>query len=141
MYSRHSYYSKDFPLPEKCPYCLITDPQHEIVFDRELVLFSRNPEHQGSLKHSGIIIPKAHRSTVFDLSSEEITATFELLGYVKNWMDKEFNPQGYNIGWNCCPVGGQLVMHAHMHVIPRFSQEPLAGQGIRTLIKSDRNKW
>ena len=42
-------------------------------------------------------------------------------------MDKEFNPQGYNIGWNCCPVGGQLVMHAHMHVIPRFSQEPLAG--------------
>jgi histidine triad (HIT) family protein len=56
-------------------------------------------------------------------------------------MAESFAPNGYNIGWNCGTTGGQEVLHAHMHVIPRFRQEPLAGKGIRTLLKSDANKW
>jgi len=28
-----------------------------------------------------------------------------------------------------------------LHVIPRFRQEPLAGQGIRSHLKSDANRW
>ena len=129
-------------MTERCPYCPITDPQQEIVFERELVLFTRNSRYQGSLKYSGIIIPKAHRPTVFDLREEEFAASFRLLLHVKAWMDKEYRPDGYNVGWNCYPIAGQEVMHAHMHVIPRFSQEPLAGKaGIQTLLKSDKNKW
>ena len=124
-----------------CPYCPITDPDQQIIFERELVLFTQNEKYQGSLKYSGIVIPKAHRPTVFDLTKQEIEATFELLHEVKRWMDAKFHPGGYNIGWNCEPIGGQEVMHAHMHVIPRFSQEPLAGAGIRTLLKSSENKW
>lgn len=43
---------------------------------------------------------------------------------------------------NCGPVAGQEVMYAHLHVIPRFTQEPLAGKaGIRTLLKSKANQW
>jgi hypothetical protein len=30
---------------------------------------------------------------------------------------------------------GQEVMHAHLHVIPRFADEPYAGRGIRFLLK------
>jgi histidine triad (HIT) family protein len=60
---------------------------------------------------------------------------------VKRWMDDEFRPDGYNIGWNCGKTGGQEVFHAHMHVIPRFAQEPLAGQGIRAWLKSGTNRW
>ena len=129
-------------MPIDCPYCPISDPLQEIVFDRDLVIFTRNIKYQGSLKHSGIIIPKAHRETVFDLTQDEFLATFELLIDVKNWMVEKHQPEGFNIGWNCYPIGGQEVMHAHMHVIPRFPQEPLAGKaGIRTLLKSDKNKW
>jgi diadenosine tetraphosphate (Ap4A) HIT family hydrolase len=79
---------------------------------------------------------------VFDLSEEEIIESFRLLSDVKSWMEKEYQPGGYNVGWNCYAIGGQEVMHAHMHVIPRFSQEPLAGKaGIRTLLKSSKNQW
>ena len=56
-------------------------------------------------------------------------------------MDEAFHPAGYNIGWNCGATGGQDLFHAHMHVIPRFAQEPLAGKGIRALLKSDANRW
>ena len=124
-----------------CPYCPIRDQEQKVILENDLVLFLQDERFQGALKHSGVIIPIQHRDTVFDLSDAEIAATFQLLSRIKEWMDDRFSPDGYNIGWNCGLVGGQEVSHAHMHVIPRFRQEPLAGKGIRSLLKSDANRW
>jgi diadenosine tetraphosphate (Ap4A) HIT family hydrolase len=124
-----------------CPYCSLRASDPKVVFRDDLVWFVQDPRYQGSLKHSGVIIPVAHRETVFDLSASEVAATFRLLGRVKAWMDSQFSPDGYNVGWNCGRAGGQEVFHAHMHVIPRFRQEPLAGRGIRSHLKSDDNRW
>ena len=104
------------------------------------MLFLQNPSQQGPLVGSGVIIPVRHAETVFDLTPDEVSATFQLLAEVKRWMDATYH-QGYNIGWNCWPVGGQLTMHAHMHVIPRFDQEPYAGRGIRYWLKQEENRW
>ena len=79
-----------------CPYCPINEPEAEIVFERDLVLFARNPKYQGALKHSGIIIPKAHRATAFDLTEQEWVATFNLLCQVKAWLNGTVSPAGYN---------------------------------------------
>ena len=124
-----------------CPYCELTEPEQHVRFRDDLVLYLEDVRFQGALQHSGVIIPVAHRPTAFDLTEAEITATFRLLTTVKAWMDAQFAPDGYNLGWNCYAVGGQSLMHAHFHVIPRFAQEPLAGQGIRALLKSDANRW
>jgi diadenosine tetraphosphate (Ap4A) HIT family hydrolase len=124
-----------------CPYCPISDPDENIVFRDKLVLFMQNPRHQGALRYSGVIIPIAHRPTVFELTDEEVRATFAMLRRVKEWMDATYQPAGYNVGWNCGHTAGQVVMHAHLHVIPRFPQEPLAGQGIRFHLKSEANRW
>ena len=90
---------------------------------------------------SGVIIPVRHAETVFDLTPAEVGATFVLLEQVKAWMDERYRPDGYNVGWNCGTVGGQIAMHAHMHVIPRFRQEPYAGRGIRYWLKQPANRW
>lgn len=123
-----------------CPYCPVADPHQRVVFRRDLVLFFQDARYQGALTHSGVIVPIAHRETVFDLTDDEVAATFALLRDVKAWMDAEFAPDGYNVGWNCGRVGGQEVFHAHLHVIPRFRDEPMAGQGIRSALKSDANR-
>jgi diadenosine tetraphosphate (Ap4A) HIT family hydrolase len=104
-------------------------------------LFLQNYRQQGALFGSGVIIPVRHAETVFDLTLDEVSATFRLLAEVKRWMDATYQPQGYNVGWNCAAVGGQDVMHAHMHVIPRFDQEPYAGRGIRYWLKQEANRW
>jgi len=124
-----------------CPYCPLRHPDDRILFERELVLYCVNESFQGALKYSGIIIPKAHRPTLFDLTESELRESFLLLREVKEWLEKTYQPEGFNIGWNCGKVGGQEVMHAHMHVIPRFSAEPLAGHGIRATLKSEQNIW
>jgi histidine triad (HIT) family protein len=128
-------------VPVDCPYCLLRSSDESIVFSDDSVRFLQDHRYQGALKHSGIVVPVAHRETVFDLTESEVAATFRLLRRVKAWMDAEFSPDGYNVGWNCGRVGGQEVFHAHLHVIPRFRQEPLAGHGIRSHLKSDANRW
>jgi len=109
-----------------------------VILENAHCLFLRQPEPV--LIGSGIIIPRQHRKTPFDLTMEEWEATFSLLVQVKALLDRRYAPDGYNIGWNCGQVGGQEVFHTHLHVIPRYKDEPLAGKGIRYWLKQDKNK-
>lgn len=87
------------------------------------------------LRGSYVIIPKSQVETPFDLTEEEWNDTFLLLKDVKQYLDKKYKPDGYNVGWNVGKVGGQNVAHAHLHVLPRYKDEPLAGKGIRFMFK------
>lgn len=84
-------------------------------------------------------MPKRHCETLFDLTENEWQATYELLHQVKKYLDDRHKPQGYNVGWNCGAVAGQEIFHAHMHVIPRFQDEPFTGIGIRYWLKEEAN--
>ena len=129
-------------IPTDCPLCYwADDPDHRLVFRNDSALFLQNSRYQGALVGSGVIIPLRHAETVFDLTLDEVCASFQLLADVRRWMDETYQPQGYNVGWNCGTVGGQDVMHAHMHVIPRFAHEPYAGRGIRYWLKQESNRW
>jgi histidine triad (HIT) family protein len=87
-----------------------------------------------------MIIPKAHKVDVFDLDDDEWKATKQLIDRVKQYIDAKYNPDGYNVGWNCGEIGGQHVFHAHLHITPRYSDEPFAGKGIRSLFKGEDNR-
>jgi diadenosine tetraphosphate (Ap4A) HIT family hydrolase len=54
-------------------------------------------------------------------------------------LDADFAPDGYNVGWNVGVVGGQSLAHTHCHLVPRYANEPFAGRGIRSWIKSSEN--
>lgn len=125
-------------MEELCPLCnpeMIED--QKAVLSNEHCLFLQMP--QKVLKGSGLIVPREHRPTVFDLTEEEWHATFSLLKEVKKWLDDIDQPDGYTIGWNSGETGGQHIFHAHLHVIPRFQDEPYAGRGIRSWLKDINN--
>jgi histidine triad (HIT) family protein len=82
-----------------------------------------------------VIVPIAHRSSPFDFSDEEWAATHELLLAAKAAQDDRLEPDGYTLVWNCWPEIG----HAHLHVLPRFDDEPLAELGGRSAIKAPEN--
>jgi diadenosine tetraphosphate (Ap4A) HIT family hydrolase len=45
-------------------------------------------------------------------------------------IEENFQPAGYNIGFNVGAAAGQTVMHCHCHVIPRYIghvKEPRSG--------------
>ncbi|ACO46184.1 HIT family protein [Deinococcus deserti] len=129
------------PQSSACPYCDLAEMRRgAFVLENDLCLLSIKPSENGALEGAGIIIPKAHRPTVFDLTTEEWAATQTLLHQTRDHLDAGLAPDGYNVGWNVGELGGQHIMHAHFHVIPRFADEPMAGRGIRSHLKSVENR-
>ncbi|MFC4560070.1 HIT family protein [Virgibacillus kekensis] len=128
---------------EKCVFCHPRlEAEQRIILENEHCMFLQweSASLKGSqLEGAGLIVPRQHRETAFDLSKEEWNATHDLLHEVKAYLDEKHGPNGYNIGWNCGEVGGQHIFHAHFHVIPRYADEPMAGKGIRYLFKGPGN--
>ncbi|BDD02424.1 HIT family protein [Persicobacter psychrovividus] len=67
-----------------------------------------------------LIISKTLRSDYFDLTDAEKQELNEMISVAKSLVEKEYSPQGYNIGMNCGETAGQTVMHFHCHLIPRY---------------------
>lgn len=112
-----------------CPFCLgnglLTDrplfSNHSFYF-----LASADPD----LPQAGMIIPKRHSETPFEMEAEEWAGFAEMLDRARG----QLGPDGYTIGWNVGAVAGQKVFHTHLHVIARFKDEPAQGAGIRRLL-------
>jgi diadenosine tetraphosphate (Ap4A) HIT family hydrolase len=117
----------------------------EIYLENELCVYasSRDPRDPVDiLPGSGIIVPKAHRASPFDLTAEEWAATRELLLKAKAAIDAQRAPDGYFLSWTSFPNSESDVsqMHAHLHVVPRFDDEPLRDSGGRVGIKGPENR-
>jgi diadenosine tetraphosphate (Ap4A) HIT family hydrolase len=126
---------------ETCPYCNIhADEEQNVVFENETCYFIQKESEQQILEGSGLIIPKQHKQNVFELSDREWMDSRELLVAAKEQLDRKYSPDGYSVGWNTGRAGGQSIFHAHLHVIPRFKDEPFAGRGIRYWIKQEENR-
>lgn len=122
----------------KCPFCDPTVLERETVLANEYCIFLQQP--QVILPGSGLIIPRRHCATPFELTPQEWHASFALLHDVKRHLDELHHPDGYNLGWNVGAIAGQEVFHVHLHIIPRFADEPYAGKGIRYWLKQPSNK-
>ncbi len=113
---------------------------NERTFENDtMIAVKSNNLKNNTLIGSYVIIPKSQVGTPFDLSDKEWMDSKALLKEVKEYLDEKYKPDGYNIGWNVGKVGGQEVAHAHMHVIPRYADEPYAGKGLRYWFKQPEN--
>jgi len=120
-----------------CNFCLKNNTlRGEVIMSNEHHYFVKSEDPV--LPTSGMIIVKRHVETPFELDDAEWMSLKEILELVHQELSKE-NPDGFNLGWNIGKAGGQEVNHAHFHVIGRYSDEPLAGKGIRAHIKSKDN--
>lgn len=121
---------------KRCPFCLENN-RIESVMQNAFCYIARTDDPV--LQNSFMILPLRHVETPFELSPEEWTATIELLHRAKELIDSD-RPDGYSIGWNVREAGGQSIPHAHLHVIGRYADEPLASQGIRHALKQPENQ-
>ena len=101
-------------MDNKCIFCNMNDYIKEN--DLTYAIYDIYPVNTGHI----LIIPKRHVSDFFDISKDERESMFSLLDEVKEIIDEQYSPDGYNIGLNCGRGAGQTVMHVHMHLIPRY---------------------
>ena len=68
-----------------------------------------------------LIITRRHVTGYFQATAEEKAAIWALVDEMKTIIDRDFKPDGYNVGVNVGKAGGQSVPHIHIHMIPRYT--------------------
>ena len=99
-----------------CPFCELpstTDlPRNELAYTR----YDKYPVTPGHL----LVIPFRHVSNYFEATAEEKQALWALVEEAKLYLDRQYAPDGYNLGIKVGVEAGQTVMHLHLHLIPRY---------------------
>ncbi len=122
----------------ECAFCSL--PSARILLNGPLAVVIRDgfPVSPG---HT-LVIPRRHVGSFFDLTSNERTEMLTLLDQAKMDLDKEFNPDGYNIGINDGAAAGQTVPHLHIHLIPRYEGDQSDPRGgVRWIFPEKADYW
>lgn len=117
-----------------CLFCKIagkTIPSEVIYEDDSVLAFlDINPLSPGH----ALIVPKIHSENILDLPDEEAAKAFVSVKKVTALLSEKLKPKGFTIGINHGRIGGQLVDHLHIHVIPRFEGD--GGGSLHSVVKN-----
>lgn len=88
--------------------------------DETLAFLDINPVNPG---HT-LIIPKEHSVDIFEIDEKNWAAVMKTARIVAHAIERVYDVSGINIGMNNRPGAGQVIPHAHVHVMPRFAGDP-----------------
>jgi histidine triad (HIT) family protein len=108
-----------------CIFCAIAggDAPAEIVdSDEHTVAFMDiNPATRGH----ALVIPRTHSADLMEISDEDLERTNLAARRLAARIDRILEPAGFNVINACRPAAWQTVFHFHLHVIPRYEDDPL----------------
>lgn len=103
-------------MTDDCPFCDQIDAGDVTAETEGAAAFpDANPVAAG---HT-LVVPKRHEADFFSLDPGEQDAVWALVRRVKDDLEDEHDPDGWNLNLRVGSVAGQTVPHAHVHVIPR----------------------
>lgn len=106
-----------------CVFCKIVKkeiPSNKIYEDDKFFAFlDLNPNNPG---HS-LIIPKKHYENIYSVPDEILCDIGPIIKKFAVAVKKGVNADGINIIMNNDGTAGQIVPHAHFHIIPRFADD------------------
>ena len=112
-----------------CPFCTGV----AAVLDNGLAwaCFDKNPVTRGHL----LLVTRRHVPDWFLATAEERGALMDLVDDGHEMLEREFQPDGYNVGLNVGAAAGQTIPHLHVHLIPRYVGDcPDPRGGVRGVI-------
>jgi diadenosine tetraphosphate (Ap4A) HIT family hydrolase len=109
---------------QNCIFC--GEPERVIENELAFAHYDSYPVNPGHC----LIIPRRHVAEYFQATTEEKAAIWALVDEMKIIIDRDYKPDGYNVGVNIGEAGGQSVPHIHIHMIPRYKgdvEDPRGG--------------
>jgi histidine triad (HIT) family protein len=110
---------------DDCLFCGIVSgdiPSQRLDEDDHTVAFlDINPWTRG---HS-LVVPRNHSRNLYDTPDEDIAHVAQAAKRLALRMKERLGCDGVNLLNSCEPAAWQTVFHFHVHVIPRYDDDPL----------------
>jgi histidine triad (HIT) family protein len=108
-----------------CIFCRIVAgdlPARIVAQDERTVSFMDiNPATRGH----ALVIPRRHAANLLEVDDEDLRATLQAARTLAQRMPERLGADGVNL-LNCTGAAAwQTVFHFHVHVIPRYGDDPL----------------
>ena len=108
-----------------CIFCKIIEgelPSYKVYEDKRIIgILDINPINKGHV----LVFPKEHKPNLTDLPKDLLKDMAVVMQNLAPSITEAVGATGYNIILNNGKVAGQLINHAHFHIIPRFEGDNL----------------
>jgi histidine triad (HIT) family protein len=108
-----------------CPFCKVLAgelPSQKLAEDeRTLTFMDINPATRGH----ALVIPKVHVRNLLEIDAEDLSAVALAAQRLAQRMPERLAADGVNLLNSCGSAAWQTVFHFHLHVIPRYGDDPL----------------
>jgi histidine triad (HIT) family protein len=112
-------------VPDDCLFCKIAagELQAEVVQEDEhtLAFMDVNPWTRGH----ALVIPREHTRNLYEVPDDQLARTMSAAKRLAERMRDGLGCDGINLINSCEPAAWQTVFHFHVHVIPRYDDDPL----------------
>lgn len=110
---------------EDCIFCRIISgeiPGQIVDQDERTVAFMDiNPATRGH----ALVVPRRHVRNLLEIEPSELAATIVAAQRLASKMPDRLGADGVNLLNSCGRAAWQTVFHFHIHVIPRYEDDPL----------------
>jgi histidine triad (HIT) family protein len=72
-----------------------------------------------------LVVPRTHSADLMEISEEDLEHATVAAQRLAKRMKEALQPDGFNILNACGSAAWQTVFHFHLHVIPRYEDDPL----------------
>jgi histidine triad (HIT) family protein len=94
---------------------IVDSDEHTVAF------MDINPATRGH----ALVVPRRHSADLMEVSDEDLTHTMLAARRLARRIRDTLDPDGFNILNSCGAAAWQTVFHFHVHVIPRYADDPL----------------
>ena len=112
-------------MPEDCIFCKIVGgelPAEVVDQDDHTVSFMDiNPWTRGH----ALVIPREHSPNLYEIGEQDLSHVGAAATRLALRMRERLACDGINLLNSCEPAAWQTVFHFHVHVIPRYDDDPL----------------
>jgi histidine triad (HIT) family protein len=89
--------------------------------DRTVTVMDVNPATRGHV----VVMPRDHTENLLAVSEEDLAATMKAARRMIERISQTLAPAGFNVLNNMGRAAWQSIFHFHVHVIPRYADDPL----------------
>ena len=125
---------------DDCIFCAIASgegPAEIVQEDQHTVAFmDLNPWTRGH----ALVIPRRHARSLYEIDDEELSRVAVAAKRLAQLMRDRLGCDGVNVLNSTEPAAWQTVFHYHVHVIPRYEDDPLRLPGQPQQVEQDELK-